>query len=266
MKLKNWSMAAALASTTLVGCTTASQSMQTAPTASTVTLQSHHWQLQQAFNAQGAADVQWRIPSTQPNKEQAIKLRFGDNQLLSVDRLCNVMGGRYQVEAQRLTIDKMMSTMMACNHAGLMQLEQKVAQTLPLAAQWKITPSPTPALEIQFTNGTRWQLQGTPTYETLYGQSERIFLEVAPQKVACNHPLIADAQCLQVREVRYSDQGLKQGSGEWQNFYATIDGYTHQVGVRNVLRLKRYTRSVVPADASRYVYLLDMTVESEIVH
>jgi hypothetical protein len=30
-----------------------------------------------------------------------------------------------------------------------------------------------------------------------------------------------------------------------------------------VLRLKRYTRSPVPADASKYLYVLDMTVESE---
>jgi Domain of unknown function (DUF4377) len=33
--------------------------------------------------------------------------------------------------------------------------------------------------------------------------------------------------------------------------------------VRNVLRIDRYQRKQVPADASRYAYVLDMVVESE---
>jgi hypothetical protein len=32
-----------------------------------------------------------------------------------------------------------------------------------------------------------------------------------------------------------------------------------------VLRINRYTRSQPPADASRYVYVLDLVVESETV-
>ncbi|MBP7647899.1 MAG: DUF4377 domain-containing protein, partial [Comamonas sp.] len=79
-------------------------------------------------------------------------------------------------------------------------------------------------------------------------------------------PLIPNAQCLQVRELKYNEQGLKQSTGTWENFYGTIEGYTHQAGVRNVLRIKRFTRpEPVPADASKYVYILDMTVESETV-
>ena len=46
-------------------------------------------------------------------------------------------------------------------------------------------------------------------------------------------------------------------------FYDPIEGYSHQAGTRHVLRLKRYTRQQVPADASQYVYVLDMIVESE---
>ena len=34
-------------------------------------------------------------------------------------------------------------------------------------------------------------------------------------------------------------------------------------GVRNVLRVQRYTRKDVPADASKYAYVLDMVVESD---
>ena len=44
-----------------------------------------------------------------------------------------------------------------------------------------------------------------------------------------------------------------------------LDGYTHTPGVRNVLRIKRYQRTPVPADASAYLYVLDLVVESETV-
>ena len=39
----------------------------------------------------------------------------------------------------------------------------------------------------------------------------------------------------------------------------------HTPGVRNVLRIDRYQRQNVPADASRYLYVLDLVVESETV-
>ena len=91
-----------------------------------------------------------------------------------------------------------------------------------------------------------------------------VFLEVAAQTRPCTHPLIPDKQCLQVREIRYDDAGVKQGDdGEFQNFYDAIEGYTHEPGVRNVLRVKRYPVQNPPADASSRAYVLDMVVESE---
>ena len=72
-------------------------------------------------------------------------------------------------------------------------------------------------------------------------------------------------QCLKVRSVQYDSRGLKTEVGPWQLFYTEIEGYRHEPGVRNVLRVQRYERKQVPADASRYVYVLDMVVESEIV-
>ena len=107
--------------------------------------------------------------------------------------------------------------------------------------------------------------KGAPTAATRFGgPAERVFLEVGPETKPCSHPLIPDKQCLQVREVRFDENGLRVGEpGEWQNFFDEIEGYTHQPGVRNVLRIDRYTRKDVPADASRYAYVLDMVVESE---
>ena len=109
-------------------------------------------------------------------------------------------------------------------------------------------------------------LNGQPTLESLYGAPTRIFLEVAPQTVPCQPGAGAPTQCLQVRERRFDKQGLRiEPPGEWRAFYGRIDGYTHTPGVRNVLRVNRYQRKQVPADASRYLYVLDLVVESEIV-
>ena len=83
--------------------------------------------------------------------------------------------------------------------------------------------------------------------------------------MACSHGVIKDYQCLKVREIRYGDNGVKTYASDWQNFYSEIEGYKHEAGVRNVLRLQRYKRQNVPADASSFAYKLDMVVESETV-
>jgi len=103
-----------------------------------------------------------------------------------------------------------------------------------------------------------------PTAETRYGgPGETVFLEVAAQTKPCSHPLIPNMQCLQTREVAFDDKGLKQGTpGEFENFYGTIEGYTHEDGVRNVVRVKRYKIANPPADGSSVAYVLDMVVES----
>ena len=70
-------------------------------------------------------------------------------------------------------------------------------------------------------------------------------------------------QCLRVREIRYADNVVKQSVGEWQMFYGEIQGWQHEKGMRNVLRINRYAVKTPPADASAYAYVLDMVVETE---
>ena len=115
--------------------------------------------------------------------------------------------------------------------------------------------------------GDRLVFHGTPTPATRFGgPAERVFLEVAPETQPCSHPLIPDKQCLQTREIVFGEDGLRVGEpGEWQNFYGEIEGFTHQTGTRNVLRLDRYTLANPPADGSAHAYVLDMVVESELV-
>ncbi len=69
-------------------------------------------------------------------------------------------------------------------------------------------------------------------------------------------------QCLQVREIKYDD-GKKVAVGEWSNFYSQIEGYQHQQGIRNIIRVKRFTRTNPAADQSKYAYVHDLTVEAE---
>lgn len=89
-------------------------------------------------------------------------------------------------------------------------------------------------------------------------------LEVAAQTAPCSHPLIPDQQCLQVRQLQYDDRGLKVGPpGAFADFHATIGGYAHQPGVRNVSRVDRYQIRNPPADAPSRAFVLDMVVESD---
>ncbi|GAB1577278.1 DUF4377 domain-containing protein [Bordetella petrii] len=248
----------------LAACTMNDQSSTHAgkPATAAATLSAYHWDLTQAQDAAGATQTRWVPPKTL--RGAPLRLTFAD-QRVSVAGLCNRLGGGYQTEGDRLKISQMVGTMMACGDAAVMQYEHDVARRLPQATTWRIADgADNPTLTVGFDDGAQWTLTGTPTDETRYGSAgQTMFLEVAPQRVACSHPLIPNMQCLQVREIQYDANGVKTRQGEWQAFYSEIDGYTHEPGVRNVLRIKRYERTNVPADASRYAYVLDMVVESE---
>ena len=217
-----------------------------------------HWRLQEANAADGS-----RIEALFARADKPVQLDF-DKGRLAVSNTCNRMGGSYALAAGTLTVGRMASTMMACTDDKLMALDGEVGKRLEGALSLALAAGDAPSLTLGNAVGDTLVFAGTPTPDTRYGgPGERIFLEVAAQTKACSHPLIPDMQCLQVRELQYDDKGLKVGTpGAFGNFYDSIEGYTHQPGVRNVLRLQRYTRQNVPADASKYAYVLDMVVES----
>lgn len=236
----------------------------TGPAGDAASLTAYHWKLQQAYTPAGNEDQSWFLSSSQA----PIELDFVDQRVV-VKNLCNVISSAYSIEGQRINLQRGMSTLRACNDNQLMMLEQQVARILPTAKQWKVqlagSAAEQPRLTLQFIDGTRWQLNGKPTAQTQYGSApERLFLEVAPERKACSHGVIKDYQCLQVREIRYGDNGVKTYTGQWENFYSEIEGYKHEAGVSNVLRINRFKRQNVPADASSYVYVLDMVVSSAI--
>ena len=233
----------------------------TAPAASALAaeLPRHHWRLQYATTGDGT-----RIDALFVRADMPLQLDF-DKGRLAITNTCNRMGGSYAVADGTLTVGRLASTMMACADPKLMALDREAGKRLEGALSMALAAGDVSQLTLINAAGDRLVFAGTPTADTVYGgPGERIFLEVAAQTKACSHPLIPDMQCLQVRELQYDDKGLKVGTpGAFGNFYDSIEGYTHQPGVRNVLRLQRYTRQNVPADASRYAYVLDMVVESE---
>ncbi|HEY1036767.1 MAG TPA: META and DUF4377 domain-containing protein [Pseudoxanthomonas sp.] len=222
-------------------------------------LPKYHWRLASATDAQGQ-----RIDALFARPDKPVTLDFRDGRL-GISNTCNRMGGSYTLADGSLTAGRLMSTKMACADAALMALDDEVGKrlegTLELATT---TAGDAPTLTLTTATGDTLAFTGEPTAETRYGgPGERVFLEVAADTKPCNHPLIPDMQCLQVREIQYDDKGLKIGApGEFRHFYDSIEGYQHEPGIRNVLRVDRYTVENPPADASNRAYVLDMVVES----
>ncbi|MFC3814274.1 DUF4377 domain-containing protein [Lysobacter sp. GCM10012299] len=220
-------------------------------------LGSQHWKLEQAVDAKGQ-----RIDALFARADKPLQLDFRDGRV-SVSNACNRMGGGYTLTGDRLQVARMAATLMACTDPKLMALDQAIGKRLE--APQTVALRNGDQLALTSADGEVLTFRGEPTAETRYGgPGETAFLEVAAQTKPCSHPLIPNKQCLQVRELRYDDRGIKTGTpGEWQPLYQDIEGYEHTDGVRNVVRVKRYTIKNPPADGSSIAYVLDMVVESE---
>lgn len=265
---KHWTLACAIGATALAGCVSmppSSDRPTEPPRVNANGLQSQHWRLQQAFDSRGQRTESWQTRGTTPSSSHTVGLRFLEQQTLAVDRLCNNMNGSYSINGERMEIGRLASTMVACSNTELMALERRVGALLPEVRTWRIQGSNPAVLELGFNDGQRWLLQGTPTHESLHGASERIFWEVAPQTTPCPTSAAPNGQCLQVREVYYNAQSIKSGTGAWQRFAGTIEGYTHQPGMRQVLRLKRFEGPANAQGNKTPIYVHDMTVETETV-
>lgn len=199
-----------------------------------------------------------------------VQLDFSKGRL-AVSNTCNQMAGSYREQQGRLEIPPLASTLMACADPRRAALDQAVSGrlqgTLGLGLQGPDTPGMPARLTLTTADGSVLGFTGRPTAATRYdGPAERIYLEVAADTAPCTDGAQAQQPCLQVRRVRYDDQGLRLGRPlPFALFSAPIEGYQHQPGVRNVLRVDRYSRAGAPADTDAQAYVLDKVVESEIV-
>jgi heat shock protein HslJ len=220
----------------------------------------YHWRLTQATDSDGK-----RIDALFVRADKPLQLDFVRDRM-SVSNACNRLGGNFSVQGDRLKLGQMAQTMMACADPALTALDGAISQRLQSQPTIRIADEGNaPTLTLIAGNGDTLVFAGEPTAETRYGgEGETVFLEVAPETQPCSHPLIPDKPCLQVRERKYGANGVVESTGEWQPLYQDIEGYTHEPGVRNVLRVKRFAVKNPPADAPSSAYVLDMVVESEI--
>jgi hypothetical protein len=269
--MKRWTLIAFTAVTLLglTACTTTPSASTMTESSVNKTLQAFHWDLEKADDLSGRT-----LPAfTALAPQRIVRLSFiggekpGDQRVV-VDKLCNAMGAGYQLNGMDITISRPVSTMMACADSQLMQLEQTVGAQISRVTRVHLGQDANPPrLMLQFNDGSRWHMVGKATNATRYGSAgETLFLEVGPQLKPCSHGVVRNAQCMQVREVKYNSAGIKTSTGEWSHFYGNIEGFSHETGTRQVLRVKRYTIQNPPADASRYAYVLDMRVETELVN
>jgi len=228
-----------------------------AQTGLTGTLENHRWTLSSATAAGNKP-----MASLFPSADRPFVFNFAGSRL-HIQGGCNGVRGGYQLGADGLlTLSQLASTQMACD-PPLMAADKALAGLLAAPLELVLVAGPEPKLAMLAASGETLLLTGQLTPEARYGQPTTVFLEVGPQRLACDESPSGDGLCLQVREITFDDKGLRVGSpGEFQPFSGTIEGYTHQPGTRNVLRLKRFQ----PAGAdSGAVFVLDLTVESETI-
>ena len=218
------------------------------------------WRLSTATDATGQP-----INALLVRTDKPLQLQFERSGNVAIDNACNTITGPFRLAGQTINLGPYAATRKACADPKLAALDAEVGARLQGDFAYRMVFGASPALELKSARGDVLVFTGSESAEARFGgPGERVFLEVAADAKPCSHPLIPDKQCLQVRELTYDEKGLKVGTpGAFGNFYDQIEGYTHVPGVRNVLRLQRYTRKNVPADASKYAYVLDIVVESE---
>lgn len=193
-----------------------------------------------------------------------IVLTFAEDRL-AVQTGCNNMGVAINITDNTLVTSQAMMTQMACS-PELMQQEKFAAQlfdkrTIKVSVN---TEQEQPVLSVEAANGKKYDFVGTMTPEAKYqSKAEMVFLEISPELKSCTG--VAQQQCMQVREIKYNEQGVKGKTGEWELFHGQIEGFKHDPNVRTILRLKRFTLQNPAADQSKYVYIKDMAVEQEVV-
>lgn len=222
--------------------------------------------LQQQGNAEQTLNAyQW---SYQPaDSKQPIVLNFAD-QRLSVATGCNRLMTSAKVESGLLVTGNIASTNMMCS-PELMKQESFAAalfQSNKTAFVLDTANTENPTLTLVNATGGKVVFTGKMTPETKYqSQGETIFLEISPETKECAAG-VRKMQCLQVREIKYADNGVKtQVDKDWTYFYDDIEGFTHSPAERQVVRVKRYEIKNPAADQSKYAYVQDMIIERETV-
>ena len=226
----------------------------------------HRWSLKEAVDAKGRT-----IGALLMRPDKPVQLTFTDGRI-NVHNTCNGLSGTFRRLADELIVDALIGTKMQCVEPGVAALDTEMSLRIQGSSRFTAMPGTPqtknqPTLEWRAGNGDILRFVGEMTPEARYGnQGETAFIEVAAYTKPCQPPMATAPQtCLEVRELRYDDQGLKTNLGPWRLFYDKIDGFTHEPGIRNVLRVKRYRRDGRPDDGTNNAYVMELSIESETV-
>ena len=194
-------------------------------------------------------------------------LNFNDEGHLSISTSCNTLGSTWSTENNTISTGAMMATQMACPENAMAQ-ESLAAQLFTdrkLPFVLNVNDKENPTLTLTTAKNEKIVFIGKMSPETKYQTAgETIFLEVSPETKKCTG--VAPQTCLQVREIKYSEQGVKtQVDKDWSLFYDQIQGFQHSPNERQIIRVKRFEIKNPAADQSKYAYVYDMSVEREAV-
>lgn len=221
--------------------------------------------LQQQNADQTLSAYQWSIHTE--NAPKPIVLNFSTDGRLSISTSCNTLGSNWKVENNQIIAGQFMSTMMACpdNYMKQENIASSWFENRKTPFLLNLNNPDQPTLTLTTNAGEKIVLTGSMTPEAKYNSAgETIFLEISPETKECTG--VAKQTCLQVREIKYSESGIKtQVDKDWTLFYDKIDGFNHTPNERQIIRVKRFELKNPAADQSKYAYVYDMAVEREAV-
>ncbi len=201
------------------------------------------------------------------DKEPSFSFTFGGSRL-HVQGGCNGFRGAFSIDDADTMLDVTggMGTLMACA-APLMEADATLSALMAEPLETVVVRGMQPSLVLLTPTDDALVLTGKLTPEARFAAPPTtVFLEVAADTVECGESVRGDGQCLQVRERTFDEHGLLVGTvAEWQAFTADIEGYRHEPGIRNVLRVKRFESASGPETPTQTIHVLDLLVESEVV-
>jgi heat shock protein HslJ len=181
------------------------------------------------------------------------------NNNIHIKHGCNNMSAKYSINKNIISFGSVLSTKMGCQDA-LMKREYAIST---LMKELYVITQTEHTLRMTSNSGAYLLFSSSLTSEARHGSTPvRMFFEIAQKKEQCFHPMMRSMKCLRVREVKYNANGTQGNIGKWRYMYEPIKGYTHNDKVLSTLRVNRYERTApMPADVSKYVYVLDMYVK-----
>ncbi|MDM1758545.1 MULTISPECIES: META and DUF4377 domain-containing protein [unclassified Acinetobacter] len=207
---------------------------------------------------------QWSVDT---GAAKPLILNFAQDGSLGISTSCNSMSTSWKIENNQIVSTNVASTLMACPGDATKQegLAASLFEKGKTAFVLNTSNPQNPTLTLTSAKGEKVVFTGQLTPETKYNtQGETIFLEISPETKQCTG--VAPQTCLQVREIKYADNGVKsQVDKDWTLFYDKIEGFTHTPNERQVVRIKRYEIKNPAADQSKYAYVQDMIIEREAV-